>query len=390
MKFNKCAFVSVVSSSALLLSAANALSSQPYSFQVRFDDGIPFQSAVACVGEGCAAQYVAQGISYPGPVWSSDSSGAVTVYAEPGQKIEFVYAAAYAAINQNQGSTWERLTSGSVQNQIVFHHMLSPGSHPAMSKSESYFVDLVNQARSQNGLSSVEAIQALGTLADVQSTWQANNPPSVYNHYGQYGWSPYARAVDSGFADPHSVGEIAGRRSSVYDIFSAFMASPVHRAAILNPDYRYIGVGNISDEWVAELSSSCSSRCDLAVFDPNTPDVPQAGSVSVPVPLLEPSSIGVARPVLESSPVSSKRPSISCFPKLIKVTARKVKKKRAKITVKASCFKKSSRLIVQVGRSTKYYKLKKNSVTIKASGKKIKVGVRQSGVSYSVHTIRIR
>ena len=41
----------------------------------------------------------------------------------------------------------------------------------------------------------------------------------------------------------HSLGENVGYGTSVSQLHSAFMASPLHKANILGSDYRFVGVG---------------------------------------------------------------------------------------------------------------------------------------------------
>lgn len=370
---------------ATLSFASSASANQVYSYHVQFNDGIPFQDAIICVGEGCASRIANGSRNEIGGF--SDSNGNVAVEASQGQTVEFLYEKGYRNVNQNQGMTWDRVSAGDGRSQITLAHLLTPGVHPAMSKNEARFVELVNEVRAQNGLSAVAPIQSLANIADIQASWQFRNSVSVFNHSGEYGWSPQARAYDTGYSVSNNIGEIAGFSPNIHYVFQAFLNSPSHRAIILQPAARYIGPANVGNQWTVVFATDCTARCEPAVFDPNTPDVP-------PVPLDNsgngPSPLPYNGPGTRNKPSVQNDPNQRCQPALSSVSAKKQKGSKVKITAKVYCAKGAVKLAVKIGKKTKYYSLKKNTATVKAGSKKLQVGIRLANKTYALKTVKVK
>ena len=108
-------------------------------------------------------------------------------------------------------------------------------------------VSLINQARADQGLRALSVTSGTSTVAltwtrhlDAQQSL-SHNPdlgPQLEAH-GSPNWTAYGENVGQ------------GPTTSADDVFKAYMNSPEHRDNILNPRYRYLGIGVIFDNSVA-------------------------------------------------------------------------------------------------------------------------------------------
>lgn len=97
--------------------------------------------------------------------------------------------------------------------------------------------DLLNADRTSNGLPTLVDYQAADTKAQAWAEHLAANSsiPPVLAH------SDLTDGYQAGTWC--HLGENVGAGPSVESIEPAFMASPLHRANILNPDYDHVGTG---------------------------------------------------------------------------------------------------------------------------------------------------
>jgi uncharacterized protein YkwD len=108
------------------------------------------------------------------------------------------------------------------------------------------FVRLVNEHRLAHGLSPVEYSLTLEAAADHYAERLFHDRDVFFDHVSPDGDGPGDRAVAAGFCHEY-VGENLswGRntRTTAEEAFENLAASPSHNENMLNPDYRYIGVG---------------------------------------------------------------------------------------------------------------------------------------------------
>ena len=103
---------------------------------------------------------------------------------------------------------------------------------------------LVNRTRAARGLPRLRRSGKLALAARSYARWMTHR--DVFSHYGD--GSPASRAASAGYmrstAD-WTVGETLAfsRRSDGPWVVDAWLASPSHRAVLLNPRFREIGVG---------------------------------------------------------------------------------------------------------------------------------------------------
>jgi uncharacterized protein YkwD len=104
----------------------------------------------------------------------------------------------------------------------------------------SQVVTMTNQQRHAAGCGLLDVDQALIVASVRQSTYMART--GTFSHVGWQGSTFVGRARAAGYAQP--AGEnIAWGYATAADVMAAWMASPAHRANILNCGARSIGTG---------------------------------------------------------------------------------------------------------------------------------------------------
>jgi len=103
-------------------------------------------------------------------------------------------------------------------------------------------VHLTNLKRVSQGLPPLKAAPELMAAAQFHSNWMASHNCFDHNCPGEPGW--VARIVNAGYVNYGLLGEnIAGGQSTANAAVSAWMASPGHRANMLNSGFREAGGG---------------------------------------------------------------------------------------------------------------------------------------------------
>ena len=117
-------------------------------------------------------------------------------------------------------------------------------------------VSLVNQERAKKGLQPVKENAMLDRAAQLHAEDMLKK--NYFSHTSKDGRSPTARMQAAGYKAPvcnctiqTAYGEnIARGQTSPADAMNAWMHSPVHRANILYPSFKEIGVGMAGGFWV--------------------------------------------------------------------------------------------------------------------------------------------
>ncbi len=116
-----------------------------------------------------------------------------------------------------------------------------PPSQASAAQSCNQIIDLINQIRSQNGLPALVYHPQLEADAQAYADFLAAH--NVISHTAD-GRTLDARAEAAGYATWTALGEnLAGGYATFADAVNAWMASPGHRANILNPVFTETGVG---------------------------------------------------------------------------------------------------------------------------------------------------
>lgn len=105
---------------------------------------------------------------------------------------------------------------------------------------EQQMLKLVNDARSQNGVSALQIDTELANVARIKSQDMIDN--NYFSHNSPKYGSPFDMMKKFGIEYVKAGENIAGNRS-VQAAHDALMNSPGHRKNILSPDYTHIGIG---------------------------------------------------------------------------------------------------------------------------------------------------
>ncbi|HEV8636689.1 MAG TPA: CAP domain-containing protein [Chloroflexota bacterium] len=120
-------------------------------------------------------------------------------------------------------------------------------------------VELVNQERVRSGLAPVWENTVLTSAGEAYAAYMAS--ADFFSHTGPDGSTVSSRAEAAGYAGWTWLGEnIAAGQSTPEQVFQAWMNSAGHRANILSPNAREIGIGHAEDAgaryrhyWTMEL-----------------------------------------------------------------------------------------------------------------------------------------
>jgi uncharacterized protein YkwD len=107
---------------------------------------------------------------------------------------------------------------------------------------EQRVIELVNTTRIQNGLSPLRASPQLAASARKYSGYMAS--ARFFSHVGPDGTNLVSRDEAAGYVDWVDLAEnLAGGQPDPESVVKAWMNSPTHRANILSPRVKEIGVG---------------------------------------------------------------------------------------------------------------------------------------------------
>ena len=113
-------------------------------------------------------------------------------------------------------------------------------------------LDLINAERASAGVAPLVFNDKLNDASEIHSSWMLD--ADRFSHTGENGSSPHERIKDAGykFEGNYQSGEniayqsergAEGLDDDVRSLHEGLMGSPGHRANILNPDYKEIGIG---------------------------------------------------------------------------------------------------------------------------------------------------
>lgn len=122
-----------------------------------------------------------------------------------------------------------------------------------MDSLSSQVIQLVNNARKNNGLSPLKVDPALVKMANMKAQDMLNN--NYFSHTSPTYGSPFDMMNKLGISYTAAGENIAEGQTSATKVMTDWMNSPGHRANILNKQYTYIGVGHTSNKnfWVQEF-----------------------------------------------------------------------------------------------------------------------------------------
>lgn len=121
---------------------------------------------------------------------------------------------------------------------------------PPPSEWEAYLLELINDSRAKAGAGALSFDAELQQAAGDHTEWMLAT--DTFSHTGEGGSSASQRVGDAGYgwrATGENIAYIGGSNAATLDaadverLHSNLMASPGHRANLLNPSYTEVGLG---------------------------------------------------------------------------------------------------------------------------------------------------
>ena len=154
-----------------------------------------------------------------------------------------------------------------------------------LDEEEKAFFKIINDYRVQNGLAPLKVSVILTTAAK----WLANDwvAKSYISHEDSKGRDPYMRLTEFGYTMTNLRGEnIAGGFATAAQVFEAWKNSQNHNDAMLNRNFRAIGIARISGglypwNWVTDFGAVVEQEIPLSYTPPpTTPPPPPAPALT--------------------------------------------------------------------------------------------------------------
>lgn len=120
---------------------------------------------------------------------------------------------------------------------------LDPSPLGSLDGARTKLLDLINVDRRAHGLNSVTIALDLNSVAQNHSQNMVNQ--NFFGHVDPAGNSPDDRRKKAGITT--SIRENLGKASSLELVEAGLMRSPIHRAAIIDPDMKRVGLGVVKD-----------------------------------------------------------------------------------------------------------------------------------------------
>lgn len=154
-------------------------------------------------------------------------------------------------------------------------------SDPSLDTTERWMLGQVNAARATAGVGPLEGSTALARAADGYASYLAAHPTAT-GHEAD-GRTVGQRLQAAGWPDLGGYAEdvFTSRTEGAQDALDAWLASPAHRANILDASLRSIGVARSSRSWVLDFGRACPTSGGAA--DPACGMTGDRGDASLPI-----------------------------------------------------------------------------------------------------------
>jgi len=126
---------------------------------------------------------------------------------------------------------------------LATHLSDSASKMPELTADEQQVLDLINNERTESGLSPLVINSDLENIARLKARDMINK--NYFSHQSETYGSPFAMMDDFGIAYKTAGENIAGNPSNIGAV-TAWMNSPQHKANILNGSYTYTGVAVVN------------------------------------------------------------------------------------------------------------------------------------------------
>lgn len=171
-----------------------------------------------------------------------------------------------------------------------------------MATFEEQVLDLTNQERAKNGLSPLQANAELNYTAEKYAKDMSDG--HFFSHTGPDGSQPWDREKAAGYEAQVTGENIAVGQTTPQQVVQDWMNSPGHRANILRPQFKDLGVGFNNNYWVQDFGSGDTNPNSYIPSGSNS-----VASASNSTPTSTPTPVSATEPV--SIPSATKSESTS-------------------------------------------------------------------------------
>lgn len=161
---------------------------------------------------------------------------------------------------------------------------------------ERTYIANINAIREANGMRPLTLDKNMRSAARDWTAWMADN--TTLQHADDI--------VTGAPADWLKVGENVGRGGSVESVWDAFLASPSHRANLLDPDYDLVGVGVL---WTADGRLYTTHRFASTESGQQPAPQPAPTATPPPQPTATPAPQPTATPLPPPQPTATQPPA---------------------------------------------------------------------------------
>ena len=133
--------------------------------------------------------------------------------------------------------------------------VVQPAASVAVSSEQATFLILLNAERANAGLSALSFSTALNQAAVGHANDMASR--GYFAHRSPEGVAHSGRIRSAGCGARATGETIANGQSSAESVLAGWLASPPHRAILLDRKYGQIGLGRSGNTWVAKTANRC-------------------------------------------------------------------------------------------------------------------------------------
>ncbi|WP_432402068.1 CAP domain-containing protein [Wukongibacter sp. M2B1] len=181
------------------------------------------------------------GVTYEKGIFNEDRYNNLKAYLEEKMgKVENCEEETQPSDTEEQVTEDDKGNSTTTPEQETDTSETDEATNQSISSEEQQMVDLINEARIENGLEPLIVDEKLTELARMKSKDMINN--NYFSHNSPTYGSPFEMLKNFGVSYTSAGENIAGNQT-VEKAHESLMNSPGHRRNILSSDYTHIGVG---------------------------------------------------------------------------------------------------------------------------------------------------
>lgn len=146
-------------------------------------------------------------------------------------------------------------------------------------------ISLTNAERQNLGLTTLKTDARLTAAAFAKANDMIAK--DYWNHFGPNGETPWQFITGAGYTYIYAGENLAKGFSTSEGVHQAWMASPTHRANVVNSNYRDIGIAVVEGELLGEQTTLVVQMFGAQSSSSQTPRTPQPSGSNTPLPVVQ-------------------------------------------------------------------------------------------------------